>query len=586
MSSPTLEWMQSLPKVELHAHLSGSVKEETIKRMLIEEQEAINRASGSNQVVSDESAAAALALATFPSGDRSLAACFTVFGLLHRLLDNLAAIQRVAREVVHDFASDGVVYLELRTTPRALNNEKGQTTMRQYVEAVVEALEQAQRTARTPHGDRIIVRLLLSIDRSGTLEDAKATVDLAGEFAARADGIVVGIDFSGNPANKSFKHFLPAFERARQQYGLRCSIHIGEKMNDGEDLDLALFSFKPDRIGHVVCLENRHVECLLDHPIPIEICPTSNIKTKIVRQLKEHPFGTWRKHGGRRNCNPTATHSHNSGSRNLNDHDQAQPYPMAVCTDDSGVFGVSVSSELADLAAAFSMDESEIFRLEQGAVELAFMSEEGKRRVREVFRAFRRRDQTLLRRSQPTHPIATLPSTPSQRPIAILTCQGQDDKKGGDQALLAAFAAECIPTQWVAWDEGEPPHTRDWAAYRAVIIRSTWNYHESPTTLARFLSVLSTIESQGVLLLNSFACVQWNASKRYLRELDELGVSIPPTEWIDNLAMESHEIERLLRERGWSEGVIQPQVSASGNLTMRFKLDDDSAASAPPSSPS
>jgi len=70
MSSPTLEWIQSLPKVELHAHLSGSVKEETIKRMLIEEQEAINRASGSNQVASDESAAAALALATFSSDDR------------------------------------------------------------------------------------------------------------------------------------------------------------------------------------------------------------------------------------------------------------------------------------------------------------------------------------------------------------------------------------------------------------------------------------------------------------------------------------------------------------------------------------
>jgi len=54
--------------------------------------------------------------------------------------------------------------------------------MRQYVEAVVEALKEAQRTARTPSGDRIIVRLLLSIDRSGALEAAESTVDLAAEY--------------------------------------------------------------------------------------------------------------------------------------------------------------------------------------------------------------------------------------------------------------------------------------------------------------------------------------------------------------------------------------------------------------------
>jgi len=92
---------------------------------------------------------------------------------------------------------------------------------------------------------------------------------------------------------------------------------------------------------------------------------------------------------------------------------------MVVCTDDSGVFGVSVSSELADLAATFPVDESELFHLEQAAVEYAFMSHTDKQRVREVFRAFQRRDQSL--RQSMSESTAPLSSAPSQCPIAILT---------------------------------------------------------------------------------------------------------------------------------------------------------------------
>ena len=52
-------------------------------------------------------------------GERSLADCFALFDVIHRLTTRHDVVQRVTREAVQDFAADGCTYLELRTTPKA-----------------------------------------------------------------------------------------------------------------------------------------------------------------------------------------------------------------------------------------------------------------------------------------------------------------------------------------------------------------------------------------------------------------------------------------------------------------------------------
>lgn len=145
---PSLEWIRSLPKAEMHAHLSGSVRDETIRQMFTEE--ALAATEGASHEPSSAAAAELFSLSaclsTLTSGERSLSQCFEVFALLHRLLSSLSAVARVTREVIHDFALDGVVYLELRTTPRAMP-AKGKTpasTKREYVQTVVDTILQAQ----------------------------------------------------------------------------------------------------------------------------------------------------------------------------------------------------------------------------------------------------------------------------------------------------------------------------------------------------------------------------------------------------------------------------------------------------------
>ncbi|MCO5603662.1 hypothetical protein L7F22_057813 [Adiantum nelumboides] len=100
-----LAWCRALPKVELHAHLNGSVRSSTL----------VELASGLGEK----------GLINFPEvqaiilkGNRSLAECFKLFDLIHLLTTDHNIITRITKEVVEDFAAENVVYLELRTTPK------------------------------------------------------------------------------------------------------------------------------------------------------------------------------------------------------------------------------------------------------------------------------------------------------------------------------------------------------------------------------------------------------------------------------------------------------------------------------------
>ena len=107
-------------------------------------------------------------------------------------------------------------------------------------------------------------RLLLSIDRTQSLEAAIATATLAIRLrdeaaAAKATQYIVGIDYSGNPTRGDFNGFSAAFHVARAA-GLKCAVHVAELRSDVETD--AILRFSPDRLGHALCLHERHVEAL------------------------------------------------------------------------------------------------------------------------------------------------------------------------------------------------------------------------------------------------------------------------------------------------------------------------------------
>eukprot|EP00854_Cymbomonas_tetramitiformis_P015279 gene15279-18076_t len=148
-------------------------------------------------------------------------------------------------------------------------------------------------------------RLILSIDRRETTEQALATVKLAAAYKTKG---VVGIDLSGNPSIGEWATFVPALRKAQQQ-GLKVTLHAGEVTNSTEIK--SMLEMQPDRLGHVctftddelessaICLQEPDYPIIREEPgwptlvpalmgreardIPIELCPTSNLRTESVK---------------------------------------------------------------------------------------------------------------------------------------------------------------------------------------------------------------------------------------------------------------------------------------------------------------
>ena len=233
----TLAFCRALPKVELHAHINGCIRDSTLS--------ALCRDSADPEVRE---------FVVPPAEERSLSQCFQLFDVIHKAVSSIAAVERVAAEVIEDFAADGVCYCELRsaarspTTPPTLpsaqplvvgvrsTTPRGDCTDRDgrvasradYVRAISSVV---RRSETLPSSRSMVVRLLLSVDRSRTPAEALEVVRLAHEFSAagggEGGGYVVGVDFSGNPASGEFGDFEAVFAEARR-LGLPIAAHVGE----------------------------------------------------------------------------------------------------------------------------------------------------------------------------------------------------------------------------------------------------------------------------------------------------------------------------------------------------------------------
>uniref|UniRef100_A0A5B7A1B6 Putative adenosine/AMP deaminase family protein n=1 Tax=Davidia involucrata TaxID=16924 RepID=A0A5B7A1B6_DAVIN len=354
-----MDWRVAMPKVELHAHLNGSIRESTLLELarVLGEKGAINFSDVEHAILKN---------------DRSLCEVFKLFDLIHILTTDHKTVTRITKEVVEDFAAENVVYLELRTTPK--RNDSIGMSKQSYMEAVIEGLRAVSVVdvdfaphklsvggpVSFPHMNdtcngtvrkKIYVRLLLSIDRRETTEAAMETVKLAVEMR---DLGVVGIDLSGNPIVGEWSTFLPALKFAREQ-GLSITLHCGEVPNRKEIS--AMLDFIPGRIGHACCLEDEDWEKSKSFKIPVEICLTSNIRTERFPSIDVHHF----------------VDLYNA------------KHPMALCTDDAGVFSTSLSGEYILASSTFGLGKREMFLLARNATEFIFAADEVKGEVREIF---------------------------------------------------------------------------------------------------------------------------------------------------------------------------------------------------------
>ncbi|CEP10833.1 hypothetical protein [Parasitella parasitica] len=216
-----------LPKVELHAHLNGSLSPNTMQKL-------VERKKADKPELVDFK---------IPDSLDKIDDFFKLFKFIYQLTDDDDSVRIATRDIIDDFAKDNVKYLELRTTPRK-NDET---------------------------------------DRRNTLDEAQEAVDLAIEF--RSQGIV-GIDLCGDVSVGQFEDLRPAFERAKQE-GFLVTLHFNE-IEENVPESHSLLSIQPDRLGHATFLDEESRNLIYEENIPIEICMTSNVLCKTVETYQDH----------------------------------------------------------------------------------------------------------------------------------------------------------------------------------------------------------------------------------------------------------------------------------------------------------
>ena len=180
----------------------------------------------------------------------------------------------------------------------------------------------------------MIVRVLFSVDRSRTLEEAWKTLELLEKYRSHPSysSFILGIDYSGNPYKNSFRDFVEVFTSARKK-NFKTMIHIAE--TEGESCkreSMEILEFNPDRLGHFNYFDSDLLDLVFKKRIPLEVCPSSNQCTLGLTTLKDHHFGIFLK----------------------------QKYPMSICTDDTGVFDTNLSKEMFEMFKSFDMSRNDV----------------------------------------------------------------------------------------------------------------------------------------------------------------------------------------------------------------------------------
>jgi len=319
----TLEFCRKAPKVELHAHLHGCIRPSTLQEYLTEK----------NVKYTPEE---------FKTKD--MKGAFRIFDLIHAAIDNLKQIDRISEELFEDFAKENVVYLELRSTPRHL----GSNTADDYVALLLDKIAKFEQKQ-----SQMKIRLLLSVSRAEDIEKARETLALAKKY--KSSGYILGIDYSGNPFQKTFTYFQEVFQEARDS-NLKTVVHCAE-LPDEKTLQETydVLKFKPDRVGHFNYFNDELFNTIHELNIPIEMCPTSNKFTMYLKDYHDHHFIKYYK----------------------------TKHPLCLCTDDTVVFDTNISEEYYRMLKAFNFTEEQAKEVIKRSYECVF-DEKIKQELRQI----------------------------------------------------------------------------------------------------------------------------------------------------------------------------------------------------------
>ena len=332
-------WVRDLPKFDLHVHLDGSMRPETVMELV-------------RKLPEDRKFAPTLNIeqALFPPQRCTLEEYLKAFEITVAVLQSEAALERAAYELCEDAATENVIYMEIRFAPllHLLDGLKPQ----QVVEAVLTGMHRAESTYPIKTG------LILCGMKQEPPTRSIQTAQLATEYLGKG---VVGFDLAGPEMNFPPSLHREAIEIAKQA-GLHVTIHAGEGCcpeQIKEALDLGA-----ERIGHGVYLyQNPETEEVVrERKISLEVCPTSNLQISgVMDSYSEHPLKRYLDRG----------------------------IHVTLNTDNRLMSRIDVTHEFEKVIEAFSLSQDQVKTILLNSASAAFAPEEVRtsfrKRVEEAF---------------------------------------------------------------------------------------------------------------------------------------------------------------------------------------------------------
>ncbi len=270
-SSLSRETLHSWPKAELHCHLDGSLRLSTMLDLA--------KQQGKIGLLPSDHEDGLREILKQVDDSETLEAYLRWFQYSIPLMQTPGALSRIAYELVEDNAKENVRYLEVRYAPIIATKEG--LTLEQINDAVLDGLKRAEQDFDIRTG--LIICGLRDRFESASLRQAELAVAYKGRG-------VIGFDLAGGEAGNPPKHHLHAFYHARNNL-LNLTIHAGESWGP-DSIQQALFYCGAHRIGHGITLpkDPELTQYFVDHQIPLEICPTSNVQTHVVESFEKHPI--------------------------------------------------------------------------------------------------------------------------------------------------------------------------------------------------------------------------------------------------------------------------------------------------------
>ncbi|MGA5062216.1 adenosine deaminase [Streptomyces exfoliatus] len=323
-------FIAGLPKAELHVHHVGSASPRIVAELAARHPDS-----------------------KVPTDPEALADYFTFTDFAHFIDVYLSVVDLVRTpedvrlltfEVARDMARQNIRYAELTITPYS-------STRRGIDErAFMAAIEDARKAAEAEFGT--VLRWCFDIPGEAGLVSAEETARLATTDGLRPEGLV-SFGLGGPEIGVPRPQFKPYFDLARAA-GLHSVPHAGETTGPQTVWD-AINDLGAERIGHGTSSvqDPELLAHLAEHRIALEVCPTSNIATRAVATLDEHPIRRMVEAG----------------------------VLVTVNSDDPPMFGTDLNNEYAVAARLLGLDERGVAALAKNAVEASFLDAAGKARI-------------------------------------------------------------------------------------------------------------------------------------------------------------------------------------------------------------